>query len=245
VSDSQPSSHSLPLTDELSAVFARMSGLLLSEETVDTSLGLLSSLADQTVPGSAGAGVSIIDEHGRRSSGATDVRVREADALQYQLDEGPCLAAAATQELVRIDDLAEDRRWPVWAGAAVRLGLRSVMSAPLVAGTVTLGAIKVYGDRPEAFDSDSERRLALFAAQAAILVANVQSSRRAQRLSEGMRQAVNGRDLVNMAKGVLMGRNAVDEDTALGILLARSQQDGSTVIDVARAIVDSAVRRRR
>ena len=61
------------------------------------------------MPGPSGAGVSVIDERGRRSSGSTDARVREADNLQYELDEGPCLKAAATRELVRVDDLTTDR----------------------------------------------------------------------------------------------------------------------------------------
>ncbi|WP_324277610.1 GAF domain-containing protein [Blastococcus brunescens] len=127
---SHPSDQHLPLTDELAGVFARMSGLLLTHETVDTALGILSALARETVPGSAGAGVSIVDGNRRTSSGATDERVREADALQYELDEGPCLSAAVTREVVRIDDMAEDRRWPRWASAALPLGLRATLSAP-------------------------------------------------------------------------------------------------------------------
>jgi hypothetical protein len=59
----------LPLADELSAVFARVAGLLLSEETVATALGLVSSMALDTVPGAVGAGISIMEERGRRSSG--------------------------------------------------------------------------------------------------------------------------------------------------------------------------------
>src|SRR3954467_20789 len=110
-----PPPQRLPLGDELAGVFARMSGLLLSEETVETSLSLLSSLARETVPGATGAGGAVIDERGRRSSGSTDARVREADNLQYELDEGPCLAAAATRELIWIDDLETDGRWPAWA----------------------------------------------------------------------------------------------------------------------------------
>src|SRR4051812_2352857 len=98
-----PPQERLPLSDELAGVFARMSGLLLSEETVETSLSLLSSLAQETVPGATGAGVSVMDERGRRSSGSTDARVREADRLQYELDEGPCLTAAVSRELVRMD----------------------------------------------------------------------------------------------------------------------------------------------
>ena len=110
------STATLPLTDELAAVFARMTGLLLSEETVAAALGLLSSLAQETVPGSTGAGVSIIDQDNRRSSGSTDERVLQADNLQYELGEGPCLTAAAERRLIRIDDLSTDRRWPGGAG---------------------------------------------------------------------------------------------------------------------------------
>jgi GAF domain-containing protein len=235
----------LPLAAELSAVFARMSGLLLTEETVETSLGLLSSLAQETVPGSSGAGVSVLDESRRRSAGSTDGRVRQADSLQYELDEGPCLAATAGRELVRIDDLAEDRRWPRWASAATSLGLRAAMSAPLVVGEGALGAIKVYADQPGTFDRHSEQLLLLFSAQAAILVSNIQTHERAKRLSAGMREAFRQRDTVSVAKWVLMGRNSIDEDTAFTMLMARAEQDRTSVVQAARATVESAERRRR
>lgn len=238
-------SANLPLTDELAAVFARMSGLLLSEETVDTALGLLSALAQETVPGASGAGVSMVDEERRRSSGSTDARVREADALQYELDEGPCLTAVATREVVRIDDLGVDRRWPRWAEAALPLGLRAAMSAPLVAADRCPGAIKVYAEQPGTFDRQSEQLLTLFSAQAAILAANVQSYEKATRLSAGMREAFQERDLVSTAKGVLMGRHGVDESSAFRMLLSRCEQDGTTVSQAARTVIESAVRRRR
>jgi len=233
------------LTDELAGVFARMSGLLLSEETVESSLGLLCSLAQDTVPGATGAGVSVIDERGRRSSGSTDDRVRQADSLQYELDEGPCIAAASSRSLIRIDDLAADERWPTWASAVAPLGFRAAMSSPLVVGDGSLGAMKVYADEPGTFDSGSEQRLALFSAQAAVLVANVRAYDRAKRLSDGMRQAVRDRDTISVAKGVLMGRDRVDGDTALRLLLSRSERDGTTVAEAARSVLEAVVRRRR
>jgi GAF domain-containing protein len=245
MSVSQPLSGDIPLADELACVAARMSGLLLSEETVESALGVLSALAREAVPGSSGAGVSIVEGRRRRSSGSTDSRVEEADGLQYEFDEGPCLTAAEARELVRIDDLTEDLRWPRWTAAVLGLGLRSAMSTPLIAGDSSLGAIKVYAEEPAAFDAHSEHVLTLFSAQAAILVANLRHQERAKRLSTSMREAFRGRDLVSMAKGVLMGRNAVDEDTAFGMLLARGQQEGISVAEAAQAVVDSAVRRRR
>jgi GAF domain-containing protein len=234
----------MPLTDELAAVFARMSGLLLSAETVETSLSLLSSLAFETVPGSCGAGVSVIEGRRRVSSGSTDDRVRHADALQYELDEGPCLAATVSRELVVVEDVQQDHRWPRWADAVRPLGLRAAMSAPLVAGDTTVGAIKVYADLPGAFDVRSSQLLTLFAAQAAFLVANVQSYDRAQRLSEAMRQAMRDRDVVGMAKGVLMEHHATDEDGAVRMLAASSRDKGTTLADAARAVVASVGRRR-
>jgi GAF domain-containing protein len=240
-----PSGSALPLADELATVFARMSGLLLSQETVTTALGLVTSLAVETVPGAVGAGVSIVDERGRRSSAATDARVERADALQYERDEGPCLAATALRQMVRVDDVAEDRRWPLWAAGALPLGLRAALSAPLVAGDRTLGAMKVYADRPHAFDAHAQRLMTLFSAQAAVLVANVQSYERAQRLTEGLRQTVRDRDAVSVAKGVLMARHGVDEDAAFGMLLARATQDDVPLREVARSVAASAIRRRR
>ncbi len=237
--------HDLPLADELSAVSARVAGLLLSEETVDTALGLVSSMALDTVPGAVGAGVSIVDGRGRRSSGSTDARVQHADALQYELDEGPCLAAAAGRRLVRVDDLSTDRRWPRWASAVTPLGLRAAMSVPLVAGDASLGALKVYAERPGSFDVSAERRLTLSSAQAAILVSNVQTRERARQLSEALRRAVRERDLVSTAKGVVMAQHGVPGDVAFGMLVSRAEQEGRALADVARTVVESAVRRRR
>jgi GAF domain-containing protein len=240
-----PTGSPLPLADELAAVSARMSGLLLTRETVRTALGLVTSLAVETVPGSSGAGITLVDERGRRTSAATDEHVQRADALQYEQDEGPCLAAIALRQVVRVDDLQSEPRWPRWARSAVPLGLRAALSSPLVAGDRALGALKLYAHEPGVFDARAEQLLQMFSAQAAILVANVQAFDRAQQLSEGLRRTVRDRDAVSLAKGVLMARHGVDEETAFGMLLARAGQDAVPLAETARAVAASAVRRRR
>ena len=59
--------------DELTAVYARMSGVLLSEQTVATALQLITSLAVDTLPGSIGSGVSVRGINGDEvTSAATD-----------------------------------------------------------------------------------------------------------------------------------------------------------------------------
>ena len=85
----------------------------------------------------------------------------------------------------------------------------------------------------------------MFAAQAAILVANVQSLESARRLSDELKEALRSRDVISTAKGVIMTREGVDPDTAFGRLVSMSQRDGKKLRDVADSVVRSAVRRRR
>ncbi|NMR20106.1 GAF and ANTAR domain-containing protein [Cellulomonas fimi] len=235
----------LPLADELALVFARLSGVLLSQETVDTSLRLICELAQLTLPDSSGAGVTLVDAQGSRTTAASDQVAERADALQYELHEGPCLTAAAHRVVVRVDDIEHDSRWPRWARAVQPLGVHATLSSPMIAGDVTLGAIKVYGRRPGVYDADSERTLTLFAAQAAIMVANVQSLEAARRLSDQLKDALRTRDVIATAKGVLVGREGVDQETAFARLVSMSQRDGKKLRDVAELVVRSAVRRRR
>lgn len=234
------------LAEELSRVFARMSGLLLSQETVATSLRLITTLAHDTIRPSTGSGVTLIDDQGRRSAAATSrSAVQDVDALQYELNEGPCLSAWETRTLIRIDETAKEARWPRWCAAVQRLGVKSVLSYPLVAGDQALGAMKVYSEQPSAFGADAERRIGMFAPQAAVLLANMQSHEAASTLSEELKAALVSRDVIATAKGILMAREGISQEEAFARLLAVSQRDATSVRDVAQALLSTTVVRRR
>lgn len=234
------------LAEELASVFARMSGLLLSQETVKTALGIVTRLAAETIPGSIGAGVTLVDSNGHKTtSGATSPLVTEADNLQYQLNEGPCLSAWSEQAGFRIDDMQTDRRWPSWAPSVARLGLVSAVTTPLVTGGARLGAMKVYAATENAYTEREEELLAMFAVQAAVLLANVQSLESAQQLSDQLKDALRSRDVIGMAKGVLMAREGVDENAAFAMLASASQREGKKLRQVADAIIANSHRRRR
>jgi len=230
----------MPLAEELSRVYARMSGLLLSEETVQTALELVTSLALETIGGAVGAGVTLIDADRRReSAGATSELVARADALQYELDEGPCLTAWADNVVVHIDDLQSDERWPRWRAAALPLGVRSSLSAPLQAQGRMLGAMKIYGGQPGAFDDRSVALLTRFAAQAAILLANISTLDRAERLSESLQTALRTRNVIALATGVLMERNRLTEEQAFLRLVEAAQAGRRELVDEATFVVQS------
>ncbi|NEM07090.1 GAF and ANTAR domain-containing protein [Geodermatophilus normandii] len=239
--ESGPSGQALDA--DLGAALAQMAGLVLSRETVETALELVTSLAATTTAGTLGAGVTVVDEHGKRSRAASNAAVEEADVLQYELDEGPCLTAWRTRELVRIDDTTTDSRWPRWNDAASRLGVRSVLSAPLLVGDESVGAMKVYCERPMNYGRDDEHVMRLLAGQAAILLANSQSLQEARRLGRQLTEALASRDVISRATGVLLARGARSEQDAFATLTATARQAGRSVQDVADALVAAVAAR--
>ena len=230
----------MPLAEELSQVYARMSGLLLSEETVQTALDLVTSLALETTDGAVGAGVTLIGTDRRReSAAATSPLVARADALQYELDEGPCLTAWVDDVQVRIDDLQTDERWPGWRRLALPLGLRSSLSTPLRAQGRVLGALKVYGEQPGALDDRSAVLAARFAAQAAILLANVSTLDQAERLSASLQSALRTRNVIALANGVLMERYHLTEEQAFLRLVDSARAGRRELVDEATFVTGS------
>jgi GAF domain-containing protein len=228
----------LPLADELADLAARMSPLLLSSDNVTSAVEVLTALAKETIAAATGAGISLIDGEGHRTSkGATSDVVLEADDLQYQLDSGPCLTSWAERRVVRIDDIEHDQRWARWSAAVRHLHLQSALSVPLGVGHRRLGAVKVYSELPSAFDDRAAELLQGFAATAALLLANVASMDNARQLSEDLRQALRARDTVQLAKGVVMHRDGLTEDAAFQVLVGEARRASREVRQVADQIV--------
>lgn len=224
--------------DELSTALGRIMGLLLTEEKVDHAVRHLSRAVRDSIPGTAGAGVSIIDPEARPiSSGSTDRVVERADALQYELVQGPCLTAWATQQSVLINDASTEARWPNWTAAVVDMPIRSVISTPLMADGQAIGAMKIYAATPGAFEDATVALMELFAAPAATLLSNIQTAETAERISVGLQSALYSRDLINRACGILMERRHLSEDAALQHLMRQARAARSTLIEVSGTLV--------
>ena len=232
--------------NELSTVFARIKGMLLTEETVNQAVDLLAEAAMEAIPGAIGAGVSLIDNQGRRTStGSTDKLVLAADGLQYELGEGPCLTAWASTKVVRSNDLSSETRWPRWSSSAAQLGIRSVVSAPLVFKADSIGAIKVYSLEAEAFDGQSEHLLALVAGPAATLLANVQGNEVPHRISSELKAAIESRDNIAFARGILMEREGLTADEAMLELIQQSRRTRDSLRIAAEQVISSISSRRQ
>jgi len=223
---------------DLTLALTQMSRVLLAAQTAATAVDLVGVLAVEAIHGAVGAGVTLVDRDGKRSRAASHPLVLEADGLQYEFDAGPCLTAWRERRPVRIADLTTEDRWPEWTAAAAALGVRSMVSVPMVTQDRAIGAIKVYAAEAGVFDNDTDRVLGLFADQAAVLLANTQSIAEARELSATLTEALDDRDVVAQATGIMLAQGAVDVEAGFVMLMAAAHQSGLTIHQVSRDLVD-------
>ena len=211
--------------------FAEIARTLLAEGTLPQTLSRISTLAVETIGGCDHAGISVIE--GRRIStrGSNDGVPAQVDAIQYEVDEGPCLDAIQAQPIVWTDDLLTEGHWPRFARrTAEETGVRSMLCFRLFAEEQTLGALNLYSREPAAFDDESREVGSVFAAHAAVAMAS------AKQLDQ-IEEALRSRDVIGQAKGILMARQGVTEEEAFEILRRASQRLNVKLREVAHGVV--------
>ena len=194
--------------------------------------GIVEAVID-TVPGAEAAAVSLWEGKVLRTVAATSDMASRINAIEHDLDEGPCVQAVLEQRSYRIDDMSTDARWPRFAAAAAAHGMRSMLGYRLFTSGLTLGALDIYSSKVNAFDAQAEVIGELFAAHAAIAL--VGSTQRAD-----WQAALSSRDLIGMAKGILMHRERISDEQAFALLVATSQRAAIKLYDLAVWLVDDA-----
>lgn len=212
--------------------FAEVARALLAEADVQHTFQKIVDLAVETIDGCDHAGVSVLHGKEIRTPAASDDVPRAVDAIQYETGEGPCLDAIREHEVFESGDLTHERRWPKFAGRARgETGVTSVLSLRLFVAGDTFGALNLYSKAEHAFNDQSRAAGAVFATHAAVALASAMHD-------EQMEEALESRDVIGQAKGMLMVREGVDADEAFEMLRRASQRLNVKLRSVAGSIVD-------
>lgn len=212
---------------------------------LESTLVQVATLVVRAIPGADGAGLTLLEIDRADTIVATDDFVREVDAIQYGIRQGPCISAASEGATMMSGSLGGDRRWPTFGGRVARLGVHSVISLPLPTADGVVGAMNVYAHAKDAFDQRAAELGELFAVPAAIAVQNAQALAEAQRLVQQLQAAVSTRGVVDRAVGIMISRGGGTELEALERLRATSMNERRPLAVVAQHLVDAAIRRNR
>jgi GAF domain-containing protein len=232
--------------DEKSALqesLRALSQFFVHDGTLGDTLLRVSQMACEVTPASY-AGITMIVEGKPRTGVFTNIASPEIDEAQYETGEGPCLSAFRDQKIYRIDSTTDDDRWPKFASTAAAHGIFSTLSVPLTARGESLGALNLYADTPNAFTVAHEQTVVLFAEQASFALVNAQVYWDARQLSENLSQAINSRETIDHAVGILMSGGGRTSTDAFQILVRASQRENRKVREIAEEIVERTIERR-
>ena len=197
---------------------------------LDQTLANITAAAVEVLPDVQWSSLTIKHADGRLETVApTHEMLRELDAAQYELQEGPCYEAAVDTVHVVSPHLAADDRFPRYAPVALRAGIRAQAGIRLFDAPGSNGALNLYSDKVGAFE-DLGMLADLFAHQSAVAL---DYARRVDQLEE----AVKTRQLIGQAVGMVMERFQVDEARAFGFLTRLSNQENLKLRLVAERLL--------
>jgi hypothetical protein len=205
--------------------------LSLAAATEEKSLSQLTELAAVQVPGCAAANVTVWRDGELTIQAASHPEPSWLVAVQLVAGRGPLMDVVADGQTVVCADTLTEPRWPEFAAAALRMGIRS--SACLGYRGRAAVVLTLLGLRPGALDAD---RLEL----AELLVAfggAVADYGDTQRVADQLRDAASSRAIVDQAKGILMHALGCTADEALQRMREVSQRSGIRATEVARRII--------
>ncbi len=190
-----------------------------------------------------GAGLMLCNAAGHLCGvAASDDRFAHLEDLQVQHQEGPCIAAFDAKELVSATNLEHDDRWPLFNEAAVRRGIRAVLASPLPYNQEAVGVVAVLSERSRPWSPANELALLAFTDLAALLIASIIQGEEQSELAGQLQGALNSRQVIEQAKGVLMGTQGISARAAYEQLRARARTERRKLALVCADVVEGAAR---
>ncbi len=206
-----------------------------AQRDVASTLRAVTQLA-RTMVGAEYAAITMVRGPHFVTVGATSDVPMQIDELQYQTNEGPCVDAIREKETFYSPDLAEESRWPHFAGrVAAATGVHSMLAHRLYLEGDTLGALNLYDRRVGAFTPHDSAMLVVFAAHAAVAI----DAQNAQLRADQLQSALASNRMVGVAAGILMMRDSLALEVAVETMKTCSQNLNRKLVDVAREVVET------
>ncbi|PVY96033.1 GAF and ANTAR domain-containing protein [Actinomycetospora cinnamomea] len=183
------------------------------------------------------------ERDGYSTPACSDDLAVKLDQLQYDHEEGPCVRAleAGGLGVAGSDDLADDSTWSRFGPAAAELGVASVFAVglfPVGEPRPLRGALNFYSYEAGGFDAADREAAVLLAAHVSTALAYVTVTEAAQLRDTQFQTALDSRDVIGQAKGILMERRGLPADQAFDVLRRASQDLNVKLRDVAATLAE-------
>ena len=182
-----------------------------------------------------------VPDNGLELLSSSTHRVRELEVYELQNGTGPCIEAIRLGEHVTAISPELDSAWAPLGAQIVANGFRSVHAFPLTWHGTAIGALNVFHADPVILN-DGDRLLAgTFADLAtAVLARPLETGVRA--LRQQIMAALDGRIVIEQAKGIIAYRENLEMSDAFSRLLQLAAASGRPLSQVADEVLTSVSR---
>jgi hypothetical protein len=166
------------------------------------------------------------------------------EELQYTLGEGPCVDAYQKDTVVSEPDLADSEtvRWFAFTPPALQAGVRAVFGFPLRVGTVRLGALNLYRDRPGPLDAEQHADALVLADLTARWILEAQAGAPEGVVAKVLETEADFHFAVHNAAGVVSVQEDISVTEALIRLRAFAYSNDRLLEDVAQDVIAHRLR---
>jgi hypothetical protein len=221
---------------DLADEFSRFGATINRSMPVEETLRRVTAAARTGIRGAEAAAVTRGRHGDFETVGATHELALRVDAIQYELEEGPCVEAVIANTFFKCNELLGDDRWPHFAARAVaETGVRSMLSFRLYFEADSVrAALNVYSTEPGAFDDVAEATGLVLSTHAALALTG---ALRMQKIVNLERALASNRD-IGVAMGILMARHLVTKEQAFDLLRISSQHTHRKLGEIALDVID-------
>lgn len=228
--------------DELGAALLGLGEMLLDDTGMDEAVDNVLDVGLATLGSEAAISLTVSQPRDpeRRfvTRGATTGWARQLDEWQYEHGEGPCLLADETRRTCIVRDCRTDERFPRFGRVAAEYDVGSAVSYPMLVRGESLGSINVFHPAVDAVTPELVTAGEQLARTSAPLLANWLAHMRVTTLAEQLEEALEGRGVIERAKGLLMGELGIDEDRAFEVLRTQSQHQNVKLREIAARLLE-------
>lgn len=202
------------------------------------SLNQLANLAVRSVAGCAAANVVRWNRAVPGLATSTHPDLAALVDVQVEAGRGPAWDSVSTGEATVSPDLMAESRWPEFAAAALRLGVRCCITLAYRERTDAV-SLSLFGARPRALDPRRAQPAELLASLGGAVLGAVSRYGDARRTASQLQDGAAARAVVDQAKGILMHALGCTAEDAMGRMRQASQLRNVRTTDVARDIIEA------
>lgn len=230
-----------PVNGLTPAALTELAGLLMATASFEDLMQKVADLSGRAVPAASTCGITLSEDGHVITVASADPLARLLDEQQYEVDDGPCLQALRTGQVVLSDDLSKETRWDGYPAMAVAHGVRSVYSSPLLVEDQPIGALNLYATTAGTFTDDSRAAASQLTALAAATITAALRHYDEATLTDNLKIALSSRSTIDQAIGIIMGMQRCPPETAFDILRTVSQNRNIPLRVIAAELVTKTI----